>query len=109
MLFRINAIISYKKGGWSTYAATLDKSGHKKYAGGGAPTKEDLREERELFSWPRFIETFSGATLPTAVDVSHISDIKFTVGADGESSVLITENTGVVDEYTIEGLSNFFG
>ncbi len=102
MLFRINAIISYKKGGWSSYAATLDSSGHKKYAGGGGPTKEDLREERELFSWPRFIETFPDAILPPAIDISHISDIKFSVGADGESSVLITENTGAVDDADIK-------
>ncbi len=98
MLFRINAIISYKKGGWSTYAATLDKNGHKKYAGGGGPTKEDLREERELFSWPRFIETFPDIALPTAINVSHISDIKFSVGINGDSTFLVTESTGVVDD-----------
>ena len=86
MQFRINAIIAYKVGGWSSYTAVLDETTR-------APIQEfpnnDPIEAAELASWEPYIETMkklsSTISLSPSIDISHISDITFNIASMGDT------------------------
>ena len=94
MQLRVNAIIAYKKGGWSSYTSVYDET--TRTASQEFPSK-DSAEGNEFLSWPGVKEKLSIVSLPSTVDVSHISDITYNISSIGDAKTdIYSANEDVV-------------